>query len=175
MLWWIPTVYVRFVVKWWRGCRRTIHSWGKTFRKANFVINQLASIDRYFLPLTGHSHKNGVVEWLPVAPVHSDMSGELFSASRVLWGLSFVKKNHMICRGLSAVSHSFVGRGCSRDQAVSRKLFKQNTHSSPRFCPQRRVNCRKPVAMTSASSIFHVVTQDQIYEVVQQVSLIRVN
>lgn len=44
ILWWKPTVCVRYVVMWWRGCWRTVHSWGKTFREANFVINQLQTI-----------------------------------------------------------------------------------------------------------------------------------
>ena len=105
-LWWIPIVCVRYVVKWRRGCWRTIHSLGKTFREAIFVIKQLPSIDRYFVPLTGHSQKYGAVEWLEVAPVHNVMSGELFSASRVLWGFSFAKKNHMIGRGFCAKSHT---------------------------------------------------------------------
>jgi len=57
---------------------------GKIFREANFFINPLPNIDRYFVPLTGHSHKYGPVELLAVAPVHNVTFVELFSASRVL-------------------------------------------------------------------------------------------
>jgi hypothetical protein len=52
--------------------------------EANFFINQLPNIDKYFVPLTGHSHKYGPVELLAVAPVHKVIFVELFSASRVL-------------------------------------------------------------------------------------------
>jgi hypothetical protein len=52
--------------------------------EANFFINQLPNIDKYFVPLTSHSHKYDPVELLAVTPVHNVIFVELFSASRVL-------------------------------------------------------------------------------------------
>jgi hypothetical protein len=63
MPWWIPVCF-RYIVNWRRGCWITIHNAEKTFRKANFVINQHPKIDQYFIPLPGHSHKMIILNYL---------------------------------------------------------------------------------------------------------------